>query len=109
MPLLEIMIVAGEASGDRLAADLVAEIRKRLREARFFGMGGPLCAVQGVDLIYGAQEISVLGITEVIPKLRRILEVLGGLEQAAARRQPVCAVRVDVPDFNLLCAIRLEQ
>src|SRR6266852_6533050 len=54
MALLQMMIVAGEASGDRHAADLAMEIRKRLPEARFFGMGGPLCGAAGVDLVYGA-------------------------------------------------------
>jgi lipid-A-disaccharide synthase len=108
MALLQIMIVAGEASGDRHAADLAAEIRKRLPEARFFGMGGPLCGAIGVDLIYGAHEISVMGISEVIPKLPRVLRILAGLKRAAARRQPVCAVLVDIPDFNLRLAQYLK-
>jgi lipid-A-disaccharide synthase len=109
MALLQIMIVAGEASGDRHAADLVAEISKRRPEARFFGMGGPLCGERGVDLIYGAQEISVMGITEVIPKLPRVLGIIKGLERAAARRQPACAILVDIPDFNLRLARKLKR
>jgi len=108
MALLQMMIVAGEASGDRHAADLAMEIRKRLPEARFFGMGGPLCGAAGVDLVYGAHEISVMGITEVIPKLPRVLQILGGLKRAAARRQPVCAILVDIPDFNLRLARYLK-
>ena len=109
MALLQIMIVAGEASGDRLAADLVAEIRKRLPDARFFGMGGPLCGARGVDLIYGAHEVSVMGITEVIPKLPRVLKILDGLERTAARRLPDCAILVDIPDFNLRLARKLKR
>jgi len=109
MALLQMMIVAGEASGDRHAADLVSEIRKRRPEARFFGMGGPLCAAAGVDLVYGAHEISVMGITEVIPKLPRLLKVLAGLKRAAARRQPACAILVDIPDFNLRLARHLKR
>jgi lipid-A-disaccharide synthase len=109
MALLQMMIVAGEASGDRHAADLTAEIRKRLPDARFFGMGGPLCGAAGVDLVYGAHEISVMGITEVIPKLPRVLRILAGLKRAAARRQPVCAVLVDIPDFNLRLARHIKR
>jgi lipid-A-disaccharide synthase len=107
--LVEIMVVAGEASGDQHAADLVAELRKRRPDLHFFGMGGPRLAAQHVDLLYGADEISVMGIVEVLPKLRRILRVKKGLERAAARRQPACAILVDVPDFNLRLARTLKR
>jgi lipid-A-disaccharide synthase len=109
MALLQIMIVAGEASGDQLMADLVAEIRRRLPEARFFGMGGPLCAAQNAELVYGAREVSVMGITEVIPKLPRMLKVLRGLARAASHRRPACAILADIPDFNLRLALKLKR
>jgi lipid-A-disaccharide synthase len=109
MALLQIMIVAGEASGDRHAAELVAAMRRRLADARFFGMGGPMCQSQGVDLVYSSEEISVMGITEVVPKLPRIVKVMRGLERAAARRRPACAILVDVPDFNLRLARKLKR
>jgi lipid-A-disaccharide synthase len=103
------MVVAGEASGDQHAADLVAELHKRRPDLRFFGMGGPRLAEQNVDLLYGAGEISVMGIVEVLPKLRRILRVKKGLEMAAAHRQPACAILVDIPDFNLRLARTLKR
>jgi lipid-A-disaccharide synthase len=71
-------------------------------------MGGPLCGAVGVDLVYSAHEISVMGVTEVLPKLPRLLQILAGLKRAAARRQPVCAVLVDIPDFNLRLARYLK-
>jgi lipid-A-disaccharide synthase len=107
--LVEIMVVAGEASGDQHAADLVAELRKRRPDLRFFGMGGPRLAEQNVDLLYGAGEISVMGIVEVLPKLWRILRVKKGLERAAAHRHPACAILVDIPDFNLRLARTLKR
>jgi lipid-A-disaccharide synthase len=107
--LVEIMVVAGEASGDQHAADLVAELRKRRPDLRFFGMGGPRLAEQNVDLLYGAGEISVMGIVEVLPKLWRILRVKRGLERAAAHRRPACAILVDIPDFNLRLARTLKR
>jgi lipid-A-disaccharide synthase len=109
MALLQIMVVTGEVSGDRHAADLVAELRKRLPDARFFGMGGARLAEKGVELIYSASEISVMGITEVLPKLRRIARVLNGLDRSAANRRPMCAILVDIPDFNLRLARRLKR
>ena len=109
MALQEILVVAGEASGDQHAAGLVAELRARQPELRFFGMGGPRLGAQGVDLLYGAHEVSVMGLTEVVPKLRRILHVMERLVRAAARRRPVCAVLVDIPDFNLRLARALKR
>lgn len=102
-------MVAGEASGDQHAAAVVREIRQRAPGVRFFGMGGPALRAQHVDLIYGAEEISVMGLTEVLPKLRRILAVMEGLRRAAERRRPACALLVDVPDFNLRLARALKR
>lgn len=102
-------MVAGEASGDQHAAAVVREIRRNAPQVRFFGMGGPALRAQYVDLIYGAEEISVMGLTEVLPKLRRILDVMEGLRRAAERRRPACALLVDVPDFNLRLARALKR
>src|SRR5438874_2302203 len=108
MAATEIMVVAGEASGDAHAAFVVAALKRARPDLRFFGMGGPKLAAQHVDLLYGASEISVMGLVEVLPKLSRILEVLRGLTRAAERRRPVAALLVDVPDFNLRLAERLR-
>jgi lipid-A-disaccharide synthase len=105
---VDVLVVAGEASGDRHAADVVAALRRRRPDLRFFGMGGPQLAAQGVELIHGAHEISVMGIAEVLPKIPRILKVLRDLEAAACARRPACALLVDVPDFNLRLAKRLK-
>ncbi len=105
---MDVLVVAGEASGDQHAADLVAALKAKRPELRFFGMGGPRLAAQGVELVHGAHEISVMGIAEVVPKLPRILAVLKNLERAAMARRPACAILVDVPDFNLRLAKRLK-
>ncbi len=108
MSLPQIMVVAGEASGDQHAAGVVCELKLRFPGVRFFGMGGERMAAAGVELLFGADEISVMGVTEVLPKLRRILQVEKGLLRAAKRRQPLCALLVDVPDFNLRVARGLK-
>lgn len=105
---MDVLVVAGEASGDQHAADVVAALKQLRPDLRFFGMGGPRLAAQGVELIHGAHEISVMGIVEVIPKVPRIWKVLGDLEQAAKERRPAVALLVDVPDFNLRLAKRLK-
>jgi lipid-A-disaccharide synthase len=104
----QILVVTGEASGDAHAAELVAALQARRPDFRFFGMGGSKLAARGVELLYGAHEVSVMGITEVLPKLPRILQVLSGIAAAAAERRPACAILVDIPDFNLRLAARLK-
>lgn len=104
----EILIVTGEASGDQHAARLVAELKHARPDLRFFGMGGPQLAAQGLERLYDAREVSVMGITEVLPKLFRILRVLSGLANAARTRKPALAILVDIPDFNLRLAKKLR-
>ena len=105
---MDVLVVAGEASGDQHAADAVAALKKLRPGLRFFGMGGPKLADQGVELIHGAHEISVMGIVEVLPKVPRIWQVLRDLAKAAKERRPAVALLVDVPDFNLRLAKKLK-
>jgi lipid-A-disaccharide synthase len=104
----QILVVCGEASGDAHASELVAALQARRPELTFFGMGGSRLQARGVELLYGAHEVSVMGITEVLPKIPRILQVMRGLAEAAAERRPACAILVDIPDFNLRLAARLK-
>ena len=106
---VDVLVVAGEASGDLHAADVVKALRQLVPTARFFGMGGPKLAAAGVELVHGAHEISVMGIVEVLPKVPRIWQVMNDLEAAAKARKPSVALLVDVPDFNLRLARRLKK
>jgi lipid-A-disaccharide synthase len=103
-----ILIVAGEASAD-LHASRVLEELSRLRPVRAFGVGGPRLRAAGLEALYPAEDISVMGIDEVLPKIPRILGILRGLERAARERRPKVALLVDLPDFNLRLAARLKR
>ncbi len=103
------LIVAGEASGDLHAAGVVRAVRARCPEATFFGMGGEHLRRAGVETQYDAAQIAVMGITEVIPRLPRILGALRGLARLARERRPTAALLVDLPDFNLRLARRLRR
>jgi len=105
---MDVMVVAGEASGDQHAAELVAAMKAARPGLRFFGMGGEKLAAEGLERLFDASEISVMGVVEVLPKLRRILQVLERLAAAARERKPAVAVLVDIPDFNLRLAKRLK-
>ncbi|MBX7097862.1 MAG: lipid-A-disaccharide synthase [Myxococcaceae bacterium] len=106
---MDVMVVAGEASGDAHAADLVAALRRARPGLRFFGMGGEKMAAADVELIHSSSELSVMGIVEVLPKLPRLFAVKRNLVRAAAARKPSVAILVDVPDFNLRLAKDLKR
>jgi len=105
----ELMVVAGEASGDLHAADVLAELRRRRPDLRAFGMGGPGLQAAGLERLFDAREISVMGIAEVLPRLPRIWRVFRALVRAARDREPAAALLVDVPDFNLRLARKLRR
>ena len=104
-----IMMVAGEASGDVHAAALLRALKERIPGLTAFGMGGPRLKEAGLEALFDASEISVMGLVEVLPKLLGILRVLRALGREASIRRPDLAVLVDVPDFNLRLAKRLKK
>ncbi len=101
------MVVAGETSGDRLAADLVVEL-KRLFAAgatpfapRFFGAGGPEMAKAGVELAYDMTQHSVVGLFEVLKNYAKFKRIFDALVKLACQRQPDLLICVDFSGFNL--------
>jgi lipid-A-disaccharide synthase len=105
----EVLIVATEASADLHAARVLEELRALRPDVRAFGMGGPRLRAAGLEALRRAEEMSVMGIGEVIPKIPVILGVLRELAAAAAARRPRVALLVDSPDFNLRLAERLKR
>jgi lipid-A-disaccharide synthase len=105
----EILIVAAEASADLHAARALDELRKMRPELRAFGVGGPRLRAAGLETLYPAEDLNVMGIAEVLPKIPRILAVLRGLRRAAEVRRPKLALLVDSPDFNLRLAKHLKK
>ena len=101
--LKNIMVIAGEASGDLHGANLVNAFFKR-GAAHFFGIGGPAMEKAGVELIYHIKNLSVMGITEVLSKLPSIFKALRTAKKALKERQPALLILIDFPDFNLKAA-----
>ncbi|HET7823949.1 MAG TPA: lipid-A-disaccharide synthase [Anaeromyxobacter sp.] len=104
----EILIVAGEASADLHASRALEELRRLRPGLRAFGVGGPRLRAEGLEAIAPAEDISVMGLAEVLPRIPRILGILRALGRAAAARRPKAALLVDLPDFNLRLAKRLK-
>lgn len=95
------MIVAGEASGDMYGAGVVAALRKKAPGIQFFGIGGPRMEEADVRILYPVSELAVVGITEVIPKIRFIRQALNELKDALKDNPPDLVMLIDYPGFNL--------
>lgn len=104
-----ILIVAGENSGEKYAADVVREVRKIHPHFSFFGIGGRSMAAEGVDLLFPIEALSGVGIFEVISALPRIRRVFKRIESEVDSRKPRAAILIDCPDFNLRLAKKLKQ
>jgi lipid-A-disaccharide synthase len=104
----EVLIVAAEASADLHAARALEELRRLRPGVRAFGVGGPRLREAGLEALWPAEDLSVMGIAEVLPRVPRILAILRGLREAAVARRPAVALLVDSPDFNLRLAKHLK-
>lgn len=104
----QILISAGEASGDMYAARLAAALRTRT-SAAFFGMGGPRMEEAGVELVAGYHEVAVVGITEVLHKIPEVIGVQNRLAREAEKRGATLAILVDSPGTHLGVARRLKR
>ena len=98
---LRIALCAGEASGDLLGAGLIDELRKRFPHAEFAGIGGPKMRAAGLHAWHDAQELAVMGLTEVLSHLPRLLRLRKTFRQKVLNWQPDVFIGIDAPDFNL--------
>ncbi|KRO85728.1 MAG: hypothetical protein ABR89_05335 [Rhodobacter sp. BACL10 MAG-120910-bin24] len=101
-------MIAGEASGDLLGADLMAGLLRFDPKAQFLGLGGRLMQAQGLQSLFDISELSVMGIAEIAPKYfvlkRRIAQVAADV----AARKPDVLITIDSPDFCLRVAKQLR-
>lgn len=100
---MRVFIVAGEASGDRLGAALMAGL-KSLCDVEFAGVGGPLMQAEGMASLFPMDDLSVMGIVEVLPKYRHLKRRIAQTAQAALQMRPDVLITIDSPDFSLRVA-----
>jgi lipid-A-disaccharide synthase len=109
MSSLRIALVAGEASGDLLAAHLIEALKRRLPNAEFAGIGGPKMQRAGFDAWWPAETLAVRGYAEVLRHYRRITGVRRELLKRLLAEKPDVFIGVDAPDFNLWLEARLKR
>jgi lipid-A-disaccharide synthase len=100
----QVMIIAGEVSGDLHGAQVVKAIRRQRPETVFSGMGGAEMASAGVKILIDAASLSVMGITEVFTRIGPILSGLRVIKQSLKNTRPDLLILIDFPDFNLRVA-----
>lgn len=106
---LQILLSSGEASGDLYAAELLRELHEREPSLEAFGLGGERSRAEGEELLVPLDEISVIGLVEVLRKLPALRGAMERLVEAARTRRPAAAVLIDFSGFHLRLARRLHR
>ncbi len=100
---------AGEASGEQYAVQLMAALRRTLPDAEFFGLGGARMEAAGLCRIVRAEDVTVMGITEIVRHIPRIYREYRKLRRALLTGNPDVLILIDFPDVNLGLARRAKQ
>ncbi len=104
----KVAMVAGEASGDLLAAHLIAALKRELPGARFVGIGGPKMQKEGFDVWWPAEKLAVHGYAEALRHYREIAGIRRRLLRRLLDERPDVFIGVDAPDFNLWLEHKLK-
>ena len=108
-PSLRVGLVAGEASGDTLGADLIEALRALAPGASFFGVAGPKMTAAGCDTWEPAESLAVMGLFEIVRDLPRLLRLRRRIRRAFEAERPDVFVGIDAPEFNLGLARDLRR
>jgi lipid-A-disaccharide synthase len=101
---LRVGLVAGEASGDTLGADLINALRRRAPDAQFFGIAGPKMQSAGCETWEPAESLAVMGLFEIVRHLPRLLRLRTRARTLFLAARPDVFVGIDAPEFNLRLA-----
>ena len=108
-PAPRIALVAGESSGDQLAAHLMAALKEKLPQVSFVGIGGPNMRAQGMEVWWPLEKLAVMGYVEVLKRYREISGIRRALKARLRAEKPDLFIGVDAPDFNLDLEIALRM
>ncbi|RUS60590.1 lipid-A-disaccharide synthase [Pseudorhodobacter sp. E13] len=101
---MKLTLIAGEPSGDRLGAALMAALKTLVPQVSFHGVGGPLMQAEGLTSLFPMEELSVMGIAEILPKYRHLKRRIAETAAATLAENPAALITIDSPDFCLRVA-----
>ncbi len=107
--MASIFLSTGEASGEQYGVQLLQALHACDPSLQFFGLGGKRLAAAGLDRVVRAEDVAVMGITEIVRHVPRIYREYRRLKQAIAQRRPDVAVFIDFPDVNLSLATHCRR
>lgn len=105
---MRVFLIAGEPSGDRLGGALMEGLRSLVPDVRFEGVGGAQMQAQGLESRFSMDELSVMGIAEVLPKYAHLKRRIAETAQAVIDTRPDVLITIDSPDFCLRVAKRVK-
>jgi len=105
---IRIFIIAGEKSGDELGGALIHELKKVSNNVEFLGIGGNKMIDQGLNSIINIKLLSIMGITEVLLKIPKVLKLLKLTEKEILKFKPDILITIDSPGFNLRLQNKLQ-
>lgn len=101
---MKVFVIAGEASGDKLGAALMDGLKTLRDDVTFDGVGGPLMQAEGLESRFPMDELSVMGLAEILPKYRSLKARIREMAEAILSTKPDVLITIDSPDFCLRVA-----
>lgn len=106
---MKFAVIAGETSGDALGAALISALRTLHPHAQFVGVTGPKMRSAGCESLGNIEQLSVMGLVEIVPRLPGILRLRRALVEHLLALSPTAVIAIDAPDFNLPLEYRLRR
>ncbi|NBQ50691.1 MAG: lipid-A-disaccharide synthase, partial [Marivivens sp.] len=106
---MKVFLLAGEVSGDRLGCALMAGLKELRNDMEFHGIGGEQMQSHGLTSLFPMEELSIMGLAEVLPKYFHLKRRIRETADEILRLKPDVVITIDAPDFSLRVAKLVKE